>query len=228
MGRPRAPRRRGGALRDYPALVLAATLWAYWFSVGVMIVRVRRRTRKLSGVVPRQPLEQFMWLLWVPLVGAWMVLPYLAATRTDPPWALPALAGSAGYLPVRWAGAGIGLVCLALSIECWARMGKNWRMAVTPGERTDLVTSGLYGYVRHPIYALSMLLMVCTVVVVPTLPVLAIAAIHIALMVAKAHNEERFLAGVHGEGYRRYCDRTGRFLPRFGARARGGADGTRG
>jgi protein-S-isoprenylcysteine O-methyltransferase Ste14 len=212
-------------MRDFPAFVLAATIWAYWFCVGVMVVRVRRRTRKLAGVIPRQPLERFMWVLWVPLVGAWMVLPYLAATRTGMPWGLPAFAGSPPYLPLRWAGVGIALVCLALSIECWARMGKNWRMAVTPGERTDLVTSGLYGYIRHPIYALSILLMLCTVVVVPTLPVLAIAAIHVALMLAKARNEERFLAGVHGDAYRRYCDRTGRFLPRLGGRAGGDTEG---
>jgi hypothetical protein len=39
-------------MKDLPATVLAATIWTYWVCVGVMAVRVRRRTRKLSGVVP--------------------------------------------------------------------------------------------------------------------------------------------------------------------------------
>jgi len=92
-------------------------------------------------------------------------------------------------------------------------MGKSWRMAVTPRERTELVTTGLYAYLRHPIYALSILLMLCSAVVVATVPMLVVAAIHIALMVLKARNEERFLLTVHGDAYRSYCRRTGRFFP---------------
>jgi protein-S-isoprenylcysteine O-methyltransferase Ste14 len=42
------------------------------------------------------------------------------------------------------------------------------------------------------------------------------AALHIGLMLAKSRNEERFLAARHGDAYRSYCRRTGRFLPRLG------------
>jgi protein-S-isoprenylcysteine O-methyltransferase Ste14 len=206
-------------MKDFTALVLAATIWAYWIYVGAMAVRVRRRTRRLAGIVPTQPLEQVMWLVWIPLVAAWMTLPYLAATRTAAPWALPALAHAMPYAVLRWLAAGLGLVCLGLSIECWRRMGKSWRMAVTPDEKTDLVTTGLYKYVRHPIYALSIMLMLCTVVVVPTVPVVVMAAVHVALMIIKARNEERFLAGVHGAAYEQYCRRTGRFFPRLAGAA---------
>jgi protein-S-isoprenylcysteine O-methyltransferase Ste14 len=90
-------------------------------------------------------------------------------------------------------------------------------MAVAPDQATDLVTTGLYGLVRHPIYALSSLLMLCTLVVVPTVPVLLMAVIHIGMMLAKARNEERFLAGRHGAVYLRYMQRTGRFVPRLRA-----------
>lgn len=206
-------------MSDLPAVVLSATIWAYWICVGAMAVRVRRRTRKLAGIVPSQPLEQAMWLIWVPLVAAWMALPYLAATRTAAPWALPSFAHAMPYAALRWLGAGLGLVCLALSIECWRRMGKNWRMAVAPDQQTELVTTGLYKYVRHPIYAVSIILMLCTVVVIPTVPVVVMAAIHITLMIMKARNEERFLLGVHGAAYEQYCRRTGRFFPRLGSAA---------
>ena len=115
---------------------------------------------------------------------------------------------------LRWAAAGIGALCLHGSIRAWRRMGRNWRMAVAPGQKTELVTGGPFARVRHPIYALSMLLMLCTLAVVPTLPLLLIAAVHITLMLLKAHNEERFLKGVHGAAYADYCRRTGRFVPR--------------
>jgi protein-S-isoprenylcysteine O-methyltransferase Ste14 len=180
-----------------------------------MRVRVRRRTRKLSGIVPSQRGEQLMWAVWLPLVAAWMALPWIASRSNAPPWGLPEAARHAPLLGWRWAAALVALVCLALSIECWKRMGRNWRMAIAPDQQTELVTSGLYGRIRHPIYALSILLMLCSVLVVPTLPVAVMAAVHIALMVTKARNEERFLAARHGDGYRHYMQRTGRFLPRL-------------
>ena len=69
---------------------------------------------------------------------------------------------------------------------------------------------------RHPIYALSILLMLCTLAIVPTLPMLVVAVVHIALMNAKARSEERHLLAVHGDAYARYLRTSGRFLPRRG------------
>jgi len=211
-------------MKDLPCIALAATVWVYWVCVGAMIVRLRRRSRKLSGIVPSQRVEQFMWIVWVPLVAAWMTLPYLAATQADPPWVLPEFAREGPMTALRWAAVGVGFVCLALSIDCWLRMGNDWRMAVTPDQQTALVTTGLYSHVRHPIYALSILLMLCTVVVAPSAPVAVMAVIHIVLMIVKARNEERFLSERHGVSYRRYLERTGRFVPRLRA---GGAGPSR-
>jgi protein-S-isoprenylcysteine O-methyltransferase Ste14 len=208
-------------MNDLQGVLLAIVIWAYWSYVGALAVRVRRRTRKLAGIVPSQALEQAMWLLWVPLVLAWMLLPWLASQRGEGPWALPAFARESPYAALRWAGVALALLCLALSVTCWRRMGKSWRMSVTPGDKTELITTGPYAYVRHPIYALSILLMLCTLLVVPTGPVLLMAAVHITLMLVKARNEERFLAGVHGPAYERYCRQTGRFLPRLGGHAAG-------
>ena len=74
------------------------------------------------------------------------------------PWRLPAFVGEMPMPLLRWAAAAVGLACLGLSVHCWLRMGRNWRMAVAPDQQTELVTTGLYGLVRHPIYALSILL----------------------------------------------------------------------
>ena len=59
--------------------------------------------------------------------------------------------------------------------------------------------------------------MVCSAVVLPTLPMIVLAVVHLALVNAKARNEERHLLATHGEAYARYVARTGRFVPRFGA-----------
>ncbi len=198
-----------------PGWIVTATIWAYWIGVGAMIVRVRRHTRKVVGVVPEQTLERFMWLVWVPLVAAWATLPWLALHRTAAPWALPDFTQAPAYAALRWVAAAIAVACLAATVKCWARMGKDWRMAVTEEKEGVLITDGLFARMRHPIYAFSILLMLMTMFVVPTLPMLAVGLVHVALMVVKARNEERHMLARHGDAYARYLAVTGRFIPRF-------------
>jgi protein-S-isoprenylcysteine O-methyltransferase Ste14 len=47
---------------------------------------------------------------------------------------------------------------------------------------------------------------------------IVIAVIHLTLVNVKARHEEQHLSAVHGEAYRRYVARTGRFLPRLSSR----------
>jgi protein-S-isoprenylcysteine O-methyltransferase Ste14 len=201
-------------MRDWPSVVLAATIWAYWIGVGMMIVRVHHKTHRLGGLVPEQSLERAMWLVWVPLVTAWLVLPYLALVRTHPPLAMPLFARVVpAYAALRWMAACGAIASLLLTSLCWARMGTGWRMGVSTTGRDTLITDGMFRYVRHPIYALSMLLMICSMIVVPTAPMLVIGAVHLVLLQIKARNEERHLTAVHGDAYREYFAHTARFVP---------------
>ena len=202
-------------MRDLPGVLLTATVWAYWLGVGVMIVRARRKTHRLAGLVPEQRLERFMWIVWVPLVAAWIALPYLALVRTHTLLAMPVFAQqSAGYVALRWLAAVCAVICLLLTSVCWSRMGTHWRMAISLKGEEELITDGPFRHVRHPIYALSMLLMICSAVVVPTVPMLVVASAHLVLNYLKARNEENHLLAVHGDLYRRYLARTGRFFPK--------------
>ena len=199
---------------DLPLTAATASVWIYWFIVGAMSWRVRRRTRRLAGVVPEDKVEQAMWLVWVPMVVLWMALPMIAGHSRAPHLSVPAFAREGVYTSLRGLAGGVAVLALVLTIECWKRMGRSWRMAVTPGELIDLITTGLYRSIRHPIYALSILLMLATVAIVPTAPMAVVGAIHIGLMVVKAGNEERHMLACHGDAYARYLARTGRFLPR--------------
>jgi protein-S-isoprenylcysteine O-methyltransferase Ste14 len=200
-------------MTDVPAILLTATVWAYWLGVGVMVVRARRRTRKLGGLIPEQGVERLMWVVWVPLVAAWILLPTLSLSRTRGPLALPEFAQTPMLTLLRLMASLLAMICLALTIECWKRMGKSWSMAIVH-EKSELVTTGLYRFVRHPIYALSVSLMLLSVVILPTVPMVLVAFVHVVLMNLKSRNEERYLLATHGEVYQRYLNRTGRFVPR--------------
>jgi protein-S-isoprenylcysteine O-methyltransferase Ste14 len=83
---------------------------------------------------------------------------------------------------------------------------------------TSLITDGLFARVRHPIYAFSIALMIATAIVLPTLPMVVVALLHLVLMNVKARSEEAHHARMHGDAYLRYVERTGRFVPRAATR----------
>ncbi len=203
-------------MRDIPLLILAATVSAYWLGVGRMVIRVRHKTRHDVGLVPQQRKERVMWLVWVPLVVAWIALPWIALQKTDARWLLPIVDGPVEAV-LRWLAALVAIACFAATARCWVRMGKHWRMDVALDTKTELITDGPFLRIRHPIYAYQALLIVCSAVVLPAPPMIALALVHIVLVNVKARNEERHLLASHGEAYARYVVHTGRFLPRFGA-----------
>ncbi len=202
---------------DIPLLVVALAISAYWLRVGAMVVRARRRQHRDVGVVPERSGERVMWLVFVPLVAAWCALPWLGLTHASGWLAVPSFAHEVPYAWLRWAFAAIAVICLALTIDCWRKMGRNWRMDISDSN-TALVTEGLFARIRHPIYAFSIAMMIATAVVLPTAAMIAIAIVHIVLMNVKARNEEAHLARMHGDAYARYVERTGRFFPGSAAR----------
>jgi protein-S-isoprenylcysteine O-methyltransferase Ste14 len=207
---------RGAAsfMPDLPLLVVAAAIWIYWLRVGAMVIRLRRRGRHDVGLIPERAAERVMWLAVVPTIVAWIVLPAMALTHARGLLAVPAFAREGfAYPGLRWIAALVALACLVATLRAWRSMGRHWRMDISD-RNTALVTGGLFAYIRHPIYAFSIAMMLATAVVLPTVPMLVVAAVHVVLMNVKARNEEAHLARIHGDAYARYVQRTGRFFPR--------------
>jgi protein-S-isoprenylcysteine O-methyltransferase Ste14 len=201
---------------DAPLVIVKFTIWTYWLSVLVLVLYKRLRLGRSSGVVPQHARERLLWWLMTGVLAAWLLLPALA--QNNPHRAalgVPGWAHGGVYEALRWSAAILGVGCYAVTAYCWILMGRNWSMAVVPDEPTELVTRGLYAVVRHPIYALSVLLMICTGIVLPTWPMLLAALLHIGLWNIKAGIEESYLAQLHGPAYERYCQSVGRFWPKL-------------
>jgi protein-S-isoprenylcysteine O-methyltransferase Ste14 len=192
------------------------TIWAYWGTVLLLAFAKRASSGHGAGVIPRHRWEKRLWLGVVPVVLAWNAFPALAASLHHGPFALPSWASSApAVYALRCAAAALGVVLYLATLSCWLLMGRNWSMAIVPGQQTELVTGGLFGWARHPIYGLSILLMICSAAVVATVPMLLVAVLHVALLNFKAEKEERHLAERHGSAYALYRRRVGRFVPRL-------------
>jgi protein-S-isoprenylcysteine O-methyltransferase Ste14 len=209
--------------QDIPTLLLGLTVTAYWMYVLRMVQRVRADAGRVQKVlIPAQRREKLMWIIWVPVIGGWFFTPLKVAFgfggRFDHMLLPASWAASGTVLAVRFAAVVVAVGCLALSIKSWRHMGRQWRMGIDPTQKLTLLVDGPFARVRHPIYALSILLMLCSVIVLPTPAMCFLAAIHITLMHIKARNEERFLLDTQGASYADYCRRTGRFIPFLGSR----------
>lgn len=217
-GRPAPDHGKTIMLIDAPTLILGLTVTAYWTYVARMVKRVRSETVRVEKVlIPAQRREKIMWLIWVPVIGGWFCTPLKVAFGFIGPFdhvLLPqSVAESGTMLVIRYAFTALALGCLALSIKTWRHMGEQWRMGIDPSQKIKLLVDGPFARVRHPIYSLSILLMLCSVVVLPSPIMFGLAAVHITLMHIKARNEERFLLESQGAAYADYCRRTSRFFP---------------
>jgi protein-S-isoprenylcysteine O-methyltransferase Ste14 len=207
--------------KDGPLFVLVLTVCSYWGTVILLVLYKRLRHGQSAGVLPRQRFERRLWRAMLPVVGAWIALPLLAAGSGFAWLAVPRWAQeNAAVLAVRWRAAGLAVGCYLLSLYCWLLLGRNWSMAVVPEQTTRLVRRGLYRWVRHPIYGASVLLMAASALVLPTLPMALLAVAHLIVMNLKARHEERYLTERFGESYAAYCREVGRFLPRWSRRSR--------
>jgi protein-S-isoprenylcysteine O-methyltransferase Ste14 len=110
------------------------------------------------------------------------------------------------------AGAGITGTFLAQM-----EMGASWRIGVNESERTDLVTGGVFSLCRNPIYTFMVLTWLGLALLVPTwLSIASIPATILAFEVQVRLVEEPYLLRSHGDGFRAYASRVGRFIPGAG------------
>jgi len=96
-------------------------------------------------------------------------------------------------------------------------MGRSWRADVDPDARSPLVTTGPFRLVRNPVFAGSAVSVVGLALVVPNVvSLLMVAAFLAGLEIQVRLVEEPYLLRVHGDVYRDYAARTGRFMPGVG------------
>jgi protein-S-isoprenylcysteine O-methyltransferase Ste14 len=194
------------ALCLFSIFFLAAFVWRGWIQW--------RRTgdhgfRGISGS-PGSPEWWGGGLLAVGLVAAFAA-PLAELAGWLAPW--PPLARP-GWRAAGLACAGAGF---ALTLAAQLQMGASWRVGVDAAERTELVTAGLFRFVRNPIYSAMLLALVGLGLLVPNaISLLALAASLAGLEIQVRRVEEPHLLRVHGGPYRAWAARTARFLPRLG------------
>jgi protein-S-isoprenylcysteine O-methyltransferase Ste14 len=109
---------------------------------------------------------------------------------------------------------GLALFLLGLGLAVWARLhiGRNWGMPMTRKTDPELVTTGPYRTVRHPIYSGILLALVGTGLAVSAYW-LVLAVLAGAYFVYSALMEERYMGERFPESYPAYKRSTKMLIP---------------
>ncbi len=109
---------------------------------------------------------------------------------------------------------GGALLCIAgLAFAVWARlsMGRHWGLPMNERDFPELVSSGPFAYVRHPIYGGIIAMLLGSALNIPAAYVeVLVAAISLVVV---ARREERDMVRLLPDVYPAYMQRTKRFVP---------------
>lgn len=111
-------------------------------------------------------------------------------------------------------GIGLALFVLGLALAIWARvhLGRNWGMPMSQKADPELVTTGPYRSIRHPIYSGIILAMIGTTIAVSLYWLIAVILLG-GYFIYSAIAEERFIAGRFPDSYPQYKRSTKMLIP---------------
>lgn len=110
--------------------------------------------------------------------------------------------------------AGVVLCVLGFGLTVWARvhLGRNWGVPMSRKAEPELVTSGPYAWVRHPIYSGMLLAVLGTVIGASPLWIVPLGAF-VAFLAVSARREERAMLEQFPEQYAAYRQHTKMLVP---------------
>ena len=116
---------------------------------------------------------------------------------------------------LRWAGCVVSGAGLWLFAASHRALGKHWTAIMALSDEHEIVQSGPYAVVRHPMYSAFFIIGIGFGLVSANWLIVVIYMLPLILMVAtRLKDEEEMMIERFGEEYRAYMQKTGSLLPR--------------
>jgi protein-S-isoprenylcysteine O-methyltransferase Ste14 len=116
-------------------------------------------------------------------------------------------------LAVNVIGFVVGLAGLAFCLYAQVKMGSSWRVGIDEKVKTDLITTGMYQYIRNPTYLGLFILNLGIWLIWPTWAIFLLNLIFILFLEIQVRCEEDYLLTIHGQKYADYKKATKRYIP---------------
>lgn len=201
--------------------IAALVLFGVWFIV-IFVIRslVQKHQTGDSGIRPgafaedASTVERAVYVLLIVAFAGAIGAPIAAMAGFDPIWDSNLF---------RWLGLMVVLVGIGLTYGAQVGMGSDWRIGIDRTEVTGLVTSGVFGLVRNPIFTAMIFTALGFAAMVPNvIAVVAVVCLIVAIELQVRYVEEPHLRRLHGPAYDQYAAEVGRFVPAIG-RSDGGS-----
>ncbi len=171
----------------------------YW-SIGALKTRATRE---------KEPFASRFAVLLVEVIGYLMLFNHRAGVGVLGTRIWPAsLAGAVTGVILIWSGLGLAI---------WARyhLAENWSARITIKEGHELIRTGPYTHLRHPIYSGLVLATFGSAVVIDRWRCVVGFCLVLAGYWSKARKEEAMLGEQFGDSFREHQRHTGFLIPRF-------------
>ena len=97
-----------------------------------------------------------------------------------------------------------------------ADLGRNWSVTLEIREQHELVTTGIYQHIRHPMYSAIWLMAIAQIFLIGNgIAGLAGVITFGAMYFVRVPQEESMMRDLFGDDYTDYCQRSGRLWPRL-------------
>jgi protein-S-isoprenylcysteine O-methyltransferase Ste14 len=171
-------------------------LWILWMLQFILFWPKREST-------PQKIAPNFRWGIALQILGQWMIL-------------LPVMKYGAQPIPA-WrtaTGTVFGLIGICLASSGIRHLGKQWQVKAAINADHELVTSGPYQIVRHPIYASMLAMYIMCVHLLGTLPWWPIGiALFLAGIEIRIHAEDTLLRERFGARFEAWKVKVPAYLP---------------
>ena len=148
-------------------------------------------------------------LVFLALNGIGMLIPlvYVFSSILDfADYALP------GWLA--WAGIVLFAFAIGLLWKSHHDLGHNWTVFVGLHHKHELITGGVYKYIRHPMYLAHIVWALAQIMILQNwIAGYSFLIVQIPFYFFRIKNEERMMIEQFGTTYKAYMQKTGRLIP---------------
>ena len=175
---------------DVVILVCWVAFWVYWLAASTGVKAGQTRWTRFAGI----------------RVGVILVILLLLRVR--------AFKGHVVTNNLWLQGIGLAVFLMGLALAIWARvhLGRNWGTPMSQKVDPELVTTGPYRSIRHPIYSGIILAMIGTTIAVSLYWLVAVVVTG-AYFLYSAIVEERSMARLFPDSYPQYKRSTKMLIP---------------
>ena len=171
-------------------------LWLLWM-LPFILFRPRQQGK------PVQTAPNARWGMVLQMFGSWLVI--LPARKIwlepIPPWRI-------------CGGIAVGLLGIVLATAGIRHLGKQWRIQAALSKDHELITSGPYKFIRHPIYASMLAMFIASVFLLGRLPWWPIGfALFLAGIETRMHIEDALLQNRFGARFEEWIKAVPAYLP---------------